>query len=326
MKANFLFLLLSFVLAGSHFPSTSSKILATFNEKISSGDASALHSILDTNPKFIKNPFAKPYRNDGFLVAVQRGHTSVVELLLKHANINAAANNNVAIRVASMAGDTDIVRMLLRRPEVNPGAMDNGALITATRNGHTEVVRLLLAHPNVKLSARHYLPVLIASDMNHADIVKLLVQDGRNFPTSIGLHILEKAAQFGNVDLVRFLMGYPYFGYMAHLVVIGDDLSAIRTLVEAGYKIDQETLERTLNYARIRGNNEIIEYLESLNENSIPRMKPLITMTEQCGICLSDENLLKGYMTSCNHQFHAECLQQWISKHNSCPICRSSIL
>jgi ankyrin repeat protein len=326
MKANFLFLLLSFVLAGSHFPSTSSKILATFNEKISSGDTSALHSILDTNPNFIKNPFAKPYRNDGFLVAVQRGHTSVVELLLKHANINAAANNNVAIRVASMAGNTDIVRMLLRRPEVNPGALNNEALIAATRNGHTDIVRLLLAHPKLIPTSGRSHAVFLATSNNHADIVKLFLHDGRFNAALYQSHTLDRAAQFGNIDFVRFLLGYPYFSRIAPEVVMKGDLLTIKTLVEAGYKFDQNTFDITLERARLRWEVDLIEYLETLKETPKLPERPLIAMTEQCAICLSDENLLEGFMTSCNHQFHAECLQQWIAKHKSCPMCRSSII
>ena len=356
MIVKLLLFLISFVLAGSHFPRPSSKIIATFNEKIVSGDIVALQSILDSNPKFIKSSFAKPYRNRGFIEAVQEGRAPVVEFMLKNGNVNAATSNNKAIRLASANGNYDIVKLLLERPEVNPGAendeaiitasknghteivrmlltlpevdpgaMKNEALIKATRNGHIEVVRLLLAHPNVKFSARNYLAVYWASELNHSDIVKLLVQAG-SANSDFYEYTLEDAAAFGNVDLVRFLLGYPYFNHRADFVAVKGDLTTIKTLVEAGYTFDRETLDVFLQHYRSNGNDDVIVYLESLKEKPKLPTKPLVPMTEQCAICLSDENLLEGFLTSCNHQFHAECLQQWIAKQNSCPICRSSII
>jgi ankyrin repeat protein len=246
--------------------------------------------------------------------------------MLKNENINAAIHDNIAIRLASANGDLDIVKSLLARSDVDPGANLNEALISAAKFGHTEVVRLLLAHPKVKSSARNYLAVFMASELNHADIVKLLVLDGRFIPASISFIILERAAHFENVDLVRFLMGYPSFSDNIVLLLIGDDLLAIKTLVEAGYSLNEDTLNRALRYARMNGNEEIAKYFKYLKDKPKLPAQPLVAMTEQCAICLSDENLFKGYMTSCNHQFHAECLQQWIAKHNTCPMCRSSIL
>ena len=318
MIVKLLFFSLSFVLAGSQFPSSSSKILASFNEKILSDDIHSLQAILHTNSKYIDNPAAEKYRNQGFLLAVQEGRTPIVEFLLKNANVDAAANNNEAIRLASATGYNDIVKVLLARPDVDPGAMDNEALLAAAKNGHTEIIRLLLAHPKVQSSARDYLGILLASKMNHADIVKLFMNDGRTIPTSVGYRTLEQAARYGNVDLVRFLLGYTSFSDVIHLIVDSDDVLSIMTVVEAGYKLDQETLERSLRYAKSRGNDDISKYLKSLKEKPKP---PLIPMTEQCAICLADDNLLEGYMTFCNHQSHAECLQKWIAKHNSCPMC-----
>lgn len=42
----------------------------------------------------------------------------------------------------------------------------------------------------------------------------------------------------------------------------------------------------------------------------------------ECAICLDDveDNSLK---TKCNHLFHKGCIQDWIKKHNNCPMCRA---
>ena len=318
-----LFFLINFVLAGSKFPPSSATIFANFKEKIAAGDINALQSIIEKNSNYVKSSAAKPYRNKGLILAVQKRHASVVEMLLKHGNVDVAVNKNEPIRLASANGAVDIVRLLITHPAVNPGAINNEALTMAAKHGHTEIVRVLLAHPKVDSSARNYLAIYWASELRHADIVKLLLHNGRIFPTSVTSHILERAAYFGNVDLVQYLLRYPRYSYLAHLLVNSDDLLTIRTLVEAGYKIDQDALKISLRIAKSRGNEDLVNYLELLIEYPKLPKRPLISMTEQCAICLSDENLLEGFITTCNHQFHVECLQQWFSKHNTCPICRS---
>ena len=318
MIAKLLLFLISFVLASPPF-------LAAFNEKIVSGDIKSLQRIIDINSEYIKSSKGKHYFNEGLVLAARKRHTPVVELLLKNANVDAAENNNAAIRIASAFGDHEIVKLLLERPEVNPGAMDNEALLVAAQEGHTDVVRLLLAHPKVNPIISGRRAIFLASERNHVDIVKLFINDGRANPTIFQIYTLKKAAQVGNVDLVQFLLGYPFFNKLAHLVITEGDLTSIQTLVEAGYKIDEEILDRSIQYARARGDDDIIKYLESLKTPKLP-IRPSILMNDQCAICLADKNLLEGYMTTCHHQFHAVCLQKWISKHNSCPICRTSII
>ena len=283
-----LFFFISFVLAGSHFPSSSSTILATFKEKIAAGDINALQSIIETNSNLIRSLNAKPYRNEGLILAINEGHASVVEFLLRNGNVDAAAKNNEAIRIASRNGDVDIVRMLLNHPDVNPGDLHNEALIAASKNGHTDIVRLLLGNPKVDPSIGGGNAVFVASEMNHGDVVKLFINDGRADSTIYAIHILERASEFGNVDLVRFLLSHSYFSQLAHLVLFNGNLLSIKTLIEAGYKIEKYVLDTTLQYAQARGNDDIVKYLKSLQVTPKLPETPLIPMTEQCSHCLGN--------------------------------------
>ncbi|KAK7301713.1 hypothetical protein RJT34_12585 [Clitoria ternatea] len=48
---------------------------------------------------------------------------------------------------------------------------------------------------------------------------------------------------------------------------------------------------------------------------------------KECCICLS---LFKDYeklkvLTKCQHAYHSECLDMWLSAHPSCPLCRASV-
>lgn len=49
---------------------------------------------------------------------------------------------------------------------------------------------------------------------------------------------------------------------------------------------------------------------------------------DPCGICLFEkdhEGKTEKVVTSCNHRFHASCIDQWLAEHSSCPICRKTL-
>ena len=46
---------------------------------------------------------------------------------------------------------------------------------------------------------------------------------------------------------------------------------------------------------------------------------------KECPICIEEfkENCKKKLvLTDCNHCYHENCLREWISQHNNCPVCR----
>ncbi|XP_022862497.1 RING-H2 finger protein ATL22-like, partial [Olea europaea var. sylvestris] len=46
-----------------------------------------------------------------------------------------------------------------------------------------------------------------------------------------------------------------------------------------------------------------------------------------CAICLEEyqcEETIK-YITQCGHYFHCDCIDQWLQKNQSCPVCRTSL-
>lgn len=45
-----------------------------------------------------------------------------------------------------------------------------------------------------------------------------------------------------------------------------------------------------------------------------------------CSICLDDTKNSVNYKTQCNHYFHKKCLDEWLIKSKTCPICRNLIL
>ncbi|XP_050233543.1 E3 ubiquitin-protein ligase ATL23 [Mercurialis annua] len=62
--------------------------------------------------------------------------------------------------------------------------------------------------------------------------------------------------------------------------------------------------------------------------DKLPKMtgKELV-LGNECAVCLDEiENEQPARLVpGCNHGFHLECADTWLSKHNVCPVCRSKL-
>ena len=47
-----------------------------------------------------------------------------------------------------------------------------------------------------------------------------------------------------------------------------------------------------------------------------------IENNNECTICLSNDPDHDWVQISCNHMFHRNCIAEWLSINNTCPICR----
>lgn len=47
--------------------------------------------------------------------------------------------------------------------------------------------------------------------------------------------------------------------------------------------------------------------------------------TEQCSVCMRLFNNKSVRVLTCEHVFHAECIDEWIQRSETCPLCRSTI-
>ena len=92
---------------------------------------------------------------------------------------------------------------------------------------------------------------------------------------------------------------------------------------------------RNLHFGRGSSSNSDDVNLVVRNYNPIKKMdglslKDLIDNSEIifikdiyfCSICLYEKKDSIFRKLVCNHQFHIECIEEWLSKNISCPICR----
>nr|TKS10015.1 zinc finger family protein [Populus alba] len=68
--------------------------------------------------------------------------------------------------------------------------------------------------------------------------------------------------------------------------------------------------------------------LSSSELEKLPKVtgKELVLGTE-CAVCLDDieSEQLARIVPGCNHGFHLECADTWLSKHSVCPVCRAKL-
>lgn len=77
-------------------------------------------------------------------------------------------------------------------------------------------------------------------------------------------------------------------------------------------------LEDMIDNERNQGVNR--EILESYPEFSIDQSKT----SETCAICLGDYEIGdKCRKLGCAHYYHSECIDRWLSRNTTCPVCKS---
>ena len=111
--------------------------------------------------------------NYAIILASERGHLSIVELLLQDARVDPSAKNNAAIRFASQNGHLLVVQMLLQDYRVDPAAYHNYAICFASQNGHFDVVEFLINNSRVYPAADNNYAIRWASENGHSSVVEL---------------------------------------------------------------------------------------------------------------------------------------------------------
>lgn len=69
-----------------------------------------------------------------------------------------------------------------------------------------------------------------------------------------------------------------------------------------------------------------VEDAESSAEELINRMLTVSAAGYPCSVCRERFGSgIEAKQIPCGHIFHSNCISRWVSLHNSCPLCRSSV-
>jgi Ring finger domain len=117
------------------------------------------------------------------------------------------------------------------------------------------------------------------------------------------------------MDVVHFLLYTAFFGSVVHATrqvpfhLIFDVFSAYRSL-----------FKRATNYLRYRAVMSKIHSLAPATADDVARVGGT------CIICRDDMAETSGLRKlACDHVFHLPCLQSWLERQQTCPICRTAI-
>lgn len=149
-------------------------------------------------------------------LAAQRGHLSVVRLLLKaHADINQLTNDlSCPLYEAVSHGHTDVVELLVSKgAEVNRIHTESSwtCLHQAAYKGHTEIVRILVNKCNLEAADDYRIsPLFVAAQYGQRGCLEILVNAGANVNTqAVDLSTpLFIASQEGHQACVDFLLDH----------------------------------------------------------------------------------------------------------------------
>jgi len=176
-------------------------------------------------------------------VAIEKGHTKVVEILLDHDSVHPFHDNHEAICLAAEHGHYDILKLLLSwrnsddgdyEDRCDPGAQGNKPLRMACKNGHVKIVKMLLKNKHVdpsnkkdkylryrystdcgrlieKYDDTHYVikddeSIMYACENGHIEIVKLLLKDSRVNPSANNNAAIFRACKNGHFKIVKILL------------------------------------------------------------------------------------------------------------------------
>lgn len=170
------------------------------------------------------------------------------------------------------------------------------------------------------------------------DVIQEVIEGVREPVTHLGLsHIrLKPRGGVSSPHLSEFLRYrlVPQSGYIGQRIAhgINQRLANDNSLREPVFVtvdvifLDERRLFLSPPTTPSRGASQ--EVLQRLVEEQRVESKDLEgkSETHQCSICIVDfrksrECIIE--LPECKHMFHENCLFEWLSRHNSCPLCRS---
>lgn len=105
-------------------------------------------------------------------------------------------------------------------------------------------------------------------------------------------------------------------------------LEDIIDLLNSELEVNRDNLEALLarRRDRRRGSGMRIDQIQRLTSSVVTNTMSKDLREDCCSICLDyfNENMTIRSMAECGHCFHKSCIDQWLSRKDECPNCKTS--
>ena len=149
----------------------------------------------------------------GAYLAVKRGHTEVIRLILAHprvvADLHRAHLCFTILLAAAERGAAEIAQIALEAGMCSVSSMNNLAARIAAERGHLEVLQLFLAEPRFNLTSGAKEALWGACKMNHPECISLILGSGWALQSWDIIRCLADACEKDNAEVVLALLTDP---------------------------------------------------------------------------------------------------------------------
>jgi hypothetical protein len=188
------------------------RCLSALIAAVQHGHVDVVQHLLLGDAEFARSE-AVAHRADILCAAVENGHTSIADLLLRHTQIDPTAAQFAAPIRAATFGQVGALRLLLADPRVRMTGWQNTALKLASYNCHTAVLQFLLRCEGVDPT---HDDSSAARWCRSVSCLKVLLADGRVDTGARTSELIFSSARDGKEALVEALLKDPNSGPAAH--------------------------------------------------------------------------------------------------------------
>ena len=112
-------------------------------------------------------------------IALDKGHSDIVRLLLNHDSFDPSQRDNSALVSASKLHDLPSIQKLMEDPRVQAKNQGTEYFIGAAASGQTDLVKELLNQPDLSPTAYSGMALQLAAANGYPDTVDVLLSDSR---------------------------------------------------------------------------------------------------------------------------------------------------
>lgn len=202
--------------------------------------------------------------------AARYSNQRIVEMLLKHPDVDPTVTKNVVFKVALKAGNIEALKAFSNDSRIVLDQREaSEALVVACQVGDVDFVRELMECSGVDVMWLGNYPIRAAIKNGHDEIVDLLLDSGRVDPSFPYNTIVENVCRDGKVDVLKKILKFPGVdptgnkNYALNMASQNGHFEVVKLLLEDG-RVDPSAFNKEAERVALgAGHTDIVGLLHS---------------------------------------------------------------